>query len=269
MSAQKYLSFFRIRFSNTLQYRAAAAAGVATQFAWGFLELLLYRAFYESDPSAFPMEYSQLSSYIWLQQALLAMVMVWFLDNEIFRSITSGDVAYELVRPADLYSVWYIKNMAVRMSRALLRAIPIIAVAVFLPYPYGLSLPASTSAFLFFLLTFILAFFLVVSYCMLIYILTFFTMNPTGVRIFASMLADMLSGSYIPLPFLPEPVLRIVNLTPFAVMQNLPFRVYSGNIAGAELIYMAGLQLFWVLTLTGGGYLLMRRALRRVVVQGG
>ena len=29
-----YRSFFRIRFSNGLQYRAAALAGVVTQFFW-------------------------------------------------------------------------------------------------------------------------------------------------------------------------------------------------------------------------------------------
>ena len=31
---KKYLSFFRIRFIAGLQYRAAAWAGIATQFAW-------------------------------------------------------------------------------------------------------------------------------------------------------------------------------------------------------------------------------------------
>lgn len=30
---RKYISFFRIRFINGLQYRAAAYAGIATQFA--------------------------------------------------------------------------------------------------------------------------------------------------------------------------------------------------------------------------------------------
>ncbi|AGI39710.1 hypothetical protein Clst_1656 [Thermoclostridium stercorarium subsp. stercorarium DSM 8532] len=32
---KKYISFFRIRFINGLQYRSAAYAGIMTQFAWG------------------------------------------------------------------------------------------------------------------------------------------------------------------------------------------------------------------------------------------
>ena len=33
---RKYQAFFRIRFINTLQYRSAAIAGMATQLAWGW-----------------------------------------------------------------------------------------------------------------------------------------------------------------------------------------------------------------------------------------
>jgi ABC-2 type transport system permease protein len=42
---QKYKSFFRMRFIAGLQYRAAAAAGIATQFAWGIMGLQMYKAF--------------------------------------------------------------------------------------------------------------------------------------------------------------------------------------------------------------------------------
>ena len=50
----QYLTLFRIRFIAGLQYRAAALAGIMTQFAWGGMTVLLYRAFYQSDPAAFP-----------------------------------------------------------------------------------------------------------------------------------------------------------------------------------------------------------------------
>jgi len=52
---KKYVSLFRIRFINTIQYRAAAFAGMATQFAWGFMEILAFSAFYKADPGVFPM----------------------------------------------------------------------------------------------------------------------------------------------------------------------------------------------------------------------
>ena len=100
--AAKYGSIFRIRFVNGLQYRLAALAGLSTQFFWGFMEILLYRAFYKADPAAFPMEFSALVSYIWLQQAFLTLYQSWFFENEIFDAITGGNVAYELCRPMNL-----------------------------------------------------------------------------------------------------------------------------------------------------------------------
>lgn len=96
---RQYGSFFRIRFLAGLQYRAAAWAGISTQFAWGGLTLLLYAAFHRSGPESFPMTFSQLSSYVWLQQALLALFMSWYFDNEILESVSTGGVAYELCRP--------------------------------------------------------------------------------------------------------------------------------------------------------------------------
>ena len=266
---KKYLSFFRIRLSSGLQYRAAAAAGVATQFAWGAMEILMFRAFYEANPASFPMGLGQLSAYIWLQQAFLALFASWVFDNEIFEIITRGNIAYELARPLDLYGMWFTKNIALRASRATLRCAPILVVAAFLPAPYGMSPPQSGEAFGMFLLTMALAALLVNAFCMLVYVTTFYTLNPMGVRIVALSLTEFLTGAIIPLPFLPDGVRRVVELTPFAGMQNLPFRIYSGNIAGAEMARSIALQVFWLaaLLLIGAGW--MHAALRRVVVQGG
>ena len=80
---KKYLAMFRIRFINSLQYRAAALAGLATQFAWGFMEIFAFSAFYRANPAAFPMEFSQTVSYIWMQQAFLTLFMMWYWESEI------------------------------------------------------------------------------------------------------------------------------------------------------------------------------------------
>ena len=70
-------------YKRQLQYRAAAWAGILTQFCWGALEILLFRAFYRAGASAFPMEFSQLSSYIWLSEAFLSMLATYFFENEL------------------------------------------------------------------------------------------------------------------------------------------------------------------------------------------
>ena len=52
-------------------------------------------------------------------------------------------------------------------------------------------------------------------------------------------------------------------------MQNAPLRIYSGDIAGAAAWQVIALQLFWLVFMCVAGKLLMHRALKQVVVQGG
>ena len=104
---KKYWSFFRLRFSMGLQYRTAAIAGMVTQFFWGGMNILVYRAFYESDAAAFPMTLEATCSYIWLQQAFLVLFAAWLIEHEIFDNIMNGNVAYELCRPISIYNMWF------------------------------------------------------------------------------------------------------------------------------------------------------------------
>ena len=90
---KKYLSFFRLRLLAGLQYRTAALAGMATQFFWGFMEIMVFHAFYRADPNAYPMTMEATASYVWLQQALLAFFNAWTFEGEIFETINSGNLA--------------------------------------------------------------------------------------------------------------------------------------------------------------------------------
>lgn len=265
----KYLAFFRMKFLTGLQYRAAAAAGLTTQFFWGSMEILLFKAFYESNPGSMPMDFKALTSYIWLQQAFLSIHNMWIFENDIFQTITDGGAVYELCRPLNLYNMWFSRSMANRLSKAVLRCMPILILAFCLKSPYGMSLPPSPAAAFLFLISFVLAFLNVVALMMLIYISGFYTMQTTGVRILSVSLVDFFSGAMIPLPFFPENIRRIAELLPFASMQNAPFRIYSGDVSGERVLPVLLLQLFWVVVLIFVGRLLTRHALKRIVLQGG
>ncbi len=266
---KKYFSFFNLRFTMGLQYRAAALAGIATQFVWGSMEILVFRAFYRSDPGAFPMTFEATASYIWLQQAFLALFMGWMLENEVFDSIMNGNISYELCRPIRIYDMWFVRSLALRLSRAVLRCFPILIVAALLPAPYKLTAPASFQAFILFLFAAVLGLLVAVAMCNIVYIICIFTLSPMGIRMVYISLADLLGGSVIPLPFFPDHLRRILSLLPFASTQNVPLRIYSGDISGIAISQTICLQLFWLLTLIALGKLLEAIAMKRIVVQGG
>jgi len=264
-----YRALFRIRFSNSLQYRTAAIAGLVTQFAWGFMYILAFNAFYTSNPAAFPMTLEQTVSYVWLQQAFMALFFIWFFENSIFADIESGQIAYEMVRPINLYNKWFTQTAANRLARAVLRCVPVLVVAFLLPEQFRLVLPNEPLRVALFFLSMLLSMVVVVSFSMLIYISAFYTINSLGTRIVAGVAGDFLAGGYIPIPFFPEVLRRIVELSPFGAMQNMPLLIFSGYLDGAGILQGMLLQVFWAVVLIFIGRILMFRSLKRVVVQGG
>jgi ABC-2 type transport system permease protein len=236
-----YQAVFKLRLSLGLQYRAAALAGLATQFFWGLMSIMVYDAFYTHSSAVPDMSFQQVVTYIWLQQAFLTFVMLWFRDNELFNMITSGNIAYELCRPCGIYGFWYAKLVAQRLSAAFLRCLPILLVAYILPGRYRLSLPANPGAALSFVVTLLLGLLVLVAISMLI----------------------------IPIPLMPAWVQQIAYALPFRLSADFPYRVYSGHIPLQEAVTGVGAQLLWLAALAGFGYLWLNRALKRVIIQGG
>jgi ABC-2 type transport system permease protein len=138
-----------------------------------------------------------------------------------------------------------------------------------LPEPYRLILPPDIFQLLLFILSALFAMTVVVAFSMFIYISTFHTMSPVGIRIMGAVLADFMAGSIVPLPFFPDGFRQIAELLPFAAMQNMPLRIYSGNISGANAVYSILFQLAWFVILLVFGRLWMSKTLRKVVIQGG
>lgn len=224
---KKYFSFFRLRLVTGLQYRTAALAGMITQFFWGFMEIMMFHAFYRADPSAYPMTMEATAAYVWLQQALLAFFGAWMFEGEILSIINDGILAYELCRPIRIYDMWFARSVANRLSKAILRCVPILVVAVFLPRGYGLGLPVSFPAFLCFLVSLTAGLFVMVALNMLVYGSCLYTISGDGMRVLFASLSEFLAGQVIPLPFFPEKIRRILELNPWASMGNVPFRIYG------------------------------------------
>lgn len=264
-----YISNFKLRFVSSLQYRAAALAGIPTQIFFGLVYIMVYLAFYESNDSSVPMNFAQLASYLWLNQIFFSLINMWYRDQEIFNLIKNGNISYELCRPVDIYNMWYSKVISTRLASVCLRAIPVTIVAFLLPDPIGLSLPASLGAFLLFLITLIIGTLLMTSIITLYHVLTLFTMNEVGVTNIFMAISDILSGLVIPIVFFPPFLQTISNFLPFKYISDFPFRIYAGNIPINEVLTGIIVQVIWVIILIFIGKILMKYISKRMTVQGG
>jgi ABC-2 type transport system permease protein len=255
-----YTGLFRLRLIRGLSYRAAALAGVATQFFWGFMLIMIYQAFARSGAS--PLNDAEIASYIWLQQAFLALIAFWFRDAELLGLIGSGDSAYELCRPVDLYSFWFARLAAGRLSAAALRCLPILLLAFFMPEPYRLHLPASPLAGLGFSLSLGLGLCVIVSASIFAYVLCVMSLSTQAPFIFMAPFVEFAAGTLIPLPFMPTAISRVLDFLPFRYCVDFPFRLYSGSIPLALAPASFAVEITWLCALVMLGRLALKNVLR-------
>lgn len=260
-----YLAVLSARFRTLLQYRAAAAAGFGTQLFWGLIRVMIFSGFFASTSRRQPMTYEQTLTYIWLGQAMFALLPLQP-DADVRALIRSGAVAYELARPVDLYGLWYARALAARTAPTLLRAIPMLVVAVLW---LGMKTPPSWGAAAGWLLATCGAALLAAAFSTLITVSLLWTVSGEGASRLAPVLAYACSGILLPLQFFPRGVQAIVNALPFRDTMDVPFRIYLGTIPAAQAPAWLAHQAAWIAALVILGRAALARGMSRVVVQGG
>lgn len=268
-----YLAVVSARYRMLLQYRAAAAAGFGTQLFWGAIRLLIIVAFYASARQAPPMSISDVVDYIWLGQAIFAL-LPWNVDPEFSRQVRSGAIAYELLHPLDLYALWFASALAFRTAPMSLRCIPMVIVSMLvLPWlgfgEWALKPPPSWVSGAVFAVSFGLAILLSAAIQMLMHISLLWTISPQGIDRIAPAVVVVLAGMIVPLPLFPEWMQPLLLLQPFRGLVDVPFRIYSGHMPlDLAMIEVMG-QGLWLCALVGFGRWWLARGARKLVVQGG
>ena len=262
---KSYLAIFKIRAKMLFQYRAAAVAGIFTQLFWGVIQVMIFTAFYSEASGREPMSLSQAITFMWVGQALLG-ILPWSIDKEIESQIKSGHVAYELIRPIHLYNLWYVRSFAMRFIPTALRCLPIFILGGCL---FGLTAPVSWGAGCVFSLSVILALFLSSALCTLVIISLFWTISGEGIQRLLPHTTVLLSGMVVPLPLFPSWLQPFLSIQPLRGIMDIPCRLYTGMIPLSESLYYLGFQLGWTILLIALGKVLIKKALKQFVVQGG
>ena len=260
-----FVSIYLAKFRTLLQYRSAAIAGCGTQLFWGLIRMMIFEGFFRSTSKPQPMSQEETTTYIWLGQAML-LLLPWNVSPDVRASVRDGSVAYELLRPIDLYFSWYARDISQRTAPVLLRAVPIFVIAGV----FGVLKPPPTfaSGFCWFVAT-LGAVALSSAFSNLTSIILVHTVSPDGVIRLIPMVVYFGSGMLIPLSLCPQWLQEIFNFLPFRGMMDSPFRLYSGSIPPNDFWMVLLNQVVWTGVLIFVGKWFLNRSMNRMVIQGG
>lgn len=263
-----YAAVARRSFRRYSTYAAATLAGIFTNSVFGVIYSFTYTELWTRAPGAGGYDLQDAVTYVWLGQAMLMTVAMWNggTTDDLAERIRTGDVAIDLYRPVPLLW-WY---LAADLGRAayhfLSRGLAPALVGLVL---FGISAPASPVAALAFVVSVALA--VVVSFAIrfLVAASGFWVLDSSGIKLMTGVCAMFLSGLTLPLNLFPGWLGTLVNALPWAAYIQVPVDVYLGQHTGTDLLAALGFQVLWGVVLLFAGTLVLERATRKVVVQGG
>ncbi len=266
-----YFSILRQQMIGQMQYRAGFWAGMSTHIFWGVARAAILVAFYVYGQGEAGITMQQAVSMVWLQQLAGVLVPGWNTnaDAALYNQLRTGDVAYELLRPLDAYTHWYVRSIAGRIGTFLLELVPILGIGLLVPEPWGLGAPVSPLHALACLITLLSGLFTSCAMILLSYAMVLDVRVGDAPSRMAVTVAQILSGLYLPLQLWPEAMQTFLYYQPFAGMLDLPVRLYVGAQPLARAGEIVLLQAFWtaVFVLTGRAWI--GRSFKKLVIQGG
>jgi ABC-2 type transport system permease protein len=252
-------------FQRHLTYRAAAIAGLITNFFFGWLRISVLVALYGQRQVVEGMTVPGIYTYVGLTQAVLAYLSLfgWY---ELADSVYTGEVGTDLLKPLNYFTFWLARDLGRALVGFLLRGVTIMLLYDLI---FEMAHPTNLMQWAAVVIAVLLSWLVSFAWRFLINLAAFWTPNARGIGRFGFVLTWFFSGFLMPLRFYPGWVQTIARLTPFPHMLNTVVEVYLGVLPGPALWQALLNQLLWTIGLIFIGHLVLRTAVRRLVILGG
>ena len=261
-----YLELARRSFAQQFAYRGATLAGVFTNSIFGIMIASVFLGLYRSQSGGGEVagwSAEETLTYVWINQALLMPVYLWGWF-EVMRSIQTGAIVSDLLKPLDFYTYWLSRDLGRAAAHLLLRGLPTFLIGALLFRQ--MVLPDEIWRWGAFLASVVMAVIVSFTWRFIQNAAGFWVIDHRGVAYMAAMLVNFFSGLLLPIAFFPPWLEFVANVLPFRAMLMVPNEVLLGQ---RSVLSGWALQLFWIVVMTAIARTMLRAGERKVVIQGG
>lgn len=252
-------------FKVQLTYRTALIAGLLTNLFFGFLRAALLLALYRGQSVVNGMTIDAAVTYVAVTQGLIAFLSI-FGNFDVMRTVYSGDIAGDLVRPAGLFRTWMARDFGKSLVNLLIRGVLLMVIFSFYFKPI---FPGFWVEWIAVVISLILGWGISFCWRFMVNLASFWTPDAVGIGRIAFTISQLMCGFILPLRLLPGWFISLCNWTPFPAMVNTPVEIYLGILKGPELIWAVTQQIIWVIVLYFIAKLVLSAGIKKLVIQGG
>ena len=264
---RKYLAFSTKAFQRTLTYRFELWMELVINVLFMLVYVYLWKALYTGQTSVEGYDLNGILTYIVISQTLLTFVFTLRVARIIQGKMRAGEIATDLMKPIDFQMMTLATAVGTSIHTLLFNMLPKV---ILFHVIFNLSLPPSLLAVVLFILSVVLGYVILFSIEFIIGILAFWLVEIYGIYAFVIWGLHMLfSGYFLPLEFYPAFLSKVAEVLPFRAIIYIPTVLYTGQLAGRNLVVALLIQLAWTVVLIAIGRIGYRAAFRKLVVQGG
>ena len=264
MRFSPYLAYAKKNFLGRSAYRFDHLMSILSTCLQIFIFWGIYRALYGENTEIDGITMSMVTTNFVLSMGLGAA----FYTDDFFlpRKIKDGSIATELLRPMSFKGRMIAENAGNALFNLIFRFTPALLIAVF---SIGINAPAGAARFACFLFSALLGYGVLWAISFAVQMTAFWLVNIWSILTIKNVFINVLSGSMIPLWFMPEWMSGVLNVTPFSSIYFTPVQIYLGQLTYREMGTKCLVQILWILGIYAIGDFLWRKGRKKLVVQGG
>ena len=183
--------------------------------------------------------------------------------------VRDGSISMRLIKPVSYNATFLFQELGNKLLTEMVLMIPlVIGVEVIRAVMSG-AVGFDALRFLIYLFSCIAAYLINFFFNICFGFLAFVIKYLWGANMMKQCVVNFLSGTIIPLAFLPKGLEQAFLLLPFASLNYTPVMIYMGKYDGLTMCWYLGLQIFWAAAFWGLSKLLWKVCVKRLTVQGG
>lgn len=243
-------------------YRMAAFAGLSTNLVFGFMRCAVLLTVFDGATRVAGYDPAAVVTFVWVGQAMIDVVLAWG-NTQLAERVRSGDIAIDLVRPWDFQLAMLADDLGRAGFSMTVRFLPPMLVGAAF---FELRLPGTAGGWAAFVASLPLAIVVGFGLRFLLNLSVFWLLDWRGVFGTYAVTSSLLAGLVLPIGLFPEWAKVAIWCTPFPATLQVPADLLVGRGNTAVLL---AYQLAWAVGLLWLGRVVLRRAERILVVQGG
>lgn len=259
-----YIEFASKKFQNKMAYRLEFFMGIINTIITIVVYLCIYKALYGDKTEVDGISFAMVATSFVISLGLSSA----FEYNEMFlqHKVEDGSITNELLKPVNFMLRLLAENVGEGIFKIVFQFLPALAFTMLYA---KLCSPKSILHLVVMIFSVGFGYLILWLIGFIVQTWSFWLFSVWGIMTIKNVFVRILSGTLLPIWFMPQIIRKIIAFTPFESIYFTPVQIYLGEITWMEILSKITIQAVWIVILLVIAKFFWKRGIKKLVVQGG